>query len=159
MVTPIREIANKHLLFSSASTLHSTMVQNPSNMNMNMDNDIIRGRSTLSSKASLRSSSISSSTSSIPYHQHMKINNDIPDIDCQEPIDCSQLSYEENIEVGNLVRMATNKFFTKKGLHVCNEAPAIKKAPKPRDKGVTNNDSNTSSSQNTINIQLPYDTN
>jgi len=116
MVTPIREVANKHLLFTSGSTLHSTIVQNPSNMNMNMDNNIIRGRSTLSSKASLRSSLISSSTSSIPYHQHIEINNDILDIDCQEPIDCSQLSYEENIEVGNLVRMATNKSFTKKVL-------------------------------------------
>ena len=61
----------------------------------------------------------------------MENNNDIPDIDHQEHIDYSQLSYGENIEVGDSVITATDKFSTKEGQHVCNEAPAIKKAPKP----------------------------
>jgi len=61
----------------------------------------------------------------------MENNNDIPDIDHREHIDYCQLSYGENIEVGDLVITATDKFSTKEEQYICNEAPAIKKTPKP----------------------------
>jgi len=100
-------------------------------MDIDVDNNIIKGRSALSNKAGSRSSLIFSSTSSIPYHQCMEINNDILNINCQEPIDCSQLSYERNIEIDDLVRTVTDKSFTKEEQYICNETPTIKKASKP----------------------------
>jgi len=77
------------------------------------------------------------------------------------PINCSQLSYEGNVEVGDLVKMATDKHSTKENQHVCNEVPALKKVSKPCDKnkGVIIDKTNSSPSQNTINIQLPYNIN
>jgi len=65
------------------------MAQVPSNMEIDVDIDMIRGRSTLNSKASLRSSSISLSTSSVLYHWHMEINDALPDVESWEPIDSS----------------------------------------------------------------------
>ena len=64
------------------------------------DDDDIRGRPTLSSNVSSRSSSISSSTSSRPYHEHMEMKNDLLDVNIQEPIDSSQLSYQKNSDEG-----------------------------------------------------------
>ena len=66
------------------------------------------------SKASFRSSLIFFSTSSILYYQHMEINNNVPDVESQKPIDSSQLLYKENIEVEDLVRTATDKLSPKK---------------------------------------------
>ena len=70
-------------------TLPFSMAQVPSNMEMDVDIDMIRERSTLNSKASSRSSLIPLSISSVLYHWHMKINNALPDIESQEPIDSS----------------------------------------------------------------------
>ena len=123
-------------------------------MNIDINSNIIKERSALSSKASSRSSLIFSSTSSVPYHQHIKINNNIPDIKCWKPIDCSQLLYKGNVKVRDFVRTATNKLSPKKKQCTYNKVPTLKKAPKPQGKDVTNNNSNTSLSQNTINIQL-----
>jgi len=89
MVVSIRKVANKHFLFLSAITSNSTMAQIPSNMDMDIDINMIRGRFALTSKASLKSSSISLSTLSIPYHQCMELNNDLPDTESQELIDSS----------------------------------------------------------------------
>jgi len=121
-------------------------------MDMDVDNNIIRGISALSNKAGSRSSLIFSSTSSILYYQCMEINNDILDINCQEYIDCYQLSYERNIEIDDLVRTVTNKSSTKEEQCIYNEAHTIKKVPKPQGKNVSNNNSNMSPSQNIINI-------
>ena len=79
MVVSSRELVNT--LFHSpskhqTSTLCSTMVQNPSNINMDVNNNIIRKRFSFSNKVDSRSSLISLSTSSIPYYQYMEINND-----------------------------------------------------------------------------------
>ena len=87
------------------------MTQKSSNMDMDVDSDIIRGRSTLSSKAGLRNSLISSSTSSILYHQCMELNNDLSDVEIWEPINSSQLLYAESGKIGDVVSMATNKAF------------------------------------------------
>jgi len=93
MVASIREIMNKHFLSSSAITSNSTMTQIPSNMDI--DIDMIREKPTLTSRASSRSSSISSNTLSIPYHQHMELNNDLPGIEPQEPIVLNCLMQEK----------------------------------------------------------------
>ena len=161
MVAPVREVVNKQFSFSSAITVisNSTMAQIPSNMDMNIDKDIIRGRSALSSKASSRSSSISLSTSSIPYHQHMEINNDLPDTETREPIDSSQLSYAGEVEIGNLVRPASDKESASNSQCVCNETPALKKKPKPHSKGKGKTIEGTSPSESIINIQIPYNIN
>ena len=39
--------------------------------------------------------SISLRCSFISYHEHMEINNNLPDVDLQEPVDSSQLSYKD----------------------------------------------------------------
>ena len=159
MVAPVREVANKQFSNSSANTFHSTMAQFPSNMDMDVDCDeIIRGRPVLPGKANSRSSSISSSTSSIPYHECMEINNNIPDVDIREPINSSQLSYKDNTEKDESVSKVADTIPLARKQCVSNEAPALKTAPKPGGRGVSNNNSN-SSPQETFNIQLLYDIN
>jgi len=76
------------------------MPQLPSNMDIDVDYDIIRGRSAFSSKASSRNSSVFSSTSSTPYHEYMELNNNLLDIEFPEPINSSQLSYADQVDVG-----------------------------------------------------------
>ena len=131
MVVPIREVVNKHFSNSAIFTTHFSMAQLPSNMEMDVDCDSIRGRSTLSSKAGSRDSSISSSTLLVLYHQHMEMNNDHPEVESQEPIDSSQLSYEGNAETEHSVSMVTDKPPPKEGQHVQNEALALKTTSKP----------------------------
>jgi len=89
----------------------------------------------------------------------MKINNDLPDVKSQKPIDSSQLSYKENVRVENSVSMVTDKLSSKKEQYLYNEIPALKSIPKLWDRDRLNNNSNMSSSQNTINIQLLYNIN
>ena len=61
-----------------------------------VDMDNIRGRFSLSSKTNSRNLLISSGTSLKLYHEHIKLNNNLPDIDIWEPINSSQLSYKNN---------------------------------------------------------------
>jgi len=137
------------------------MAQIPSNMDMNININIFRGRSAHTSRTSLRSSSISSSTLSIPYHQHIELNNDLPNTVSQKPIDSSQLSYTEEVEVGNLVRLATDKNSASDSQCVCNKIPTLKKKPQPYSKGKdkTINGTSFSPSENVVNTQLPYNIN
>jgi len=69
MVAPIRDLAN--ILFSNFPSAIQTlqMAQSPSAMDMNMDMNIIRERSALSSKNGLRESSISLSNFSQAYYE------------------------------------------------------------------------------------------
>ena len=104
MVVPVRELANKQFSHSSANTFYSTMAQFPSSTNMDVDSDtILRGRFNLSSKAKSRSSLISSSTSSIPYHECMKSEKNKPEDNIREPIDSSQLSCKDSMDKGESV--------------------------------------------------------
>ena len=85
------------------------MVQFPSNMNIYVNTNIIRGRFTSSSKVSSRKPSTYSTASFTPYYQRMKIQDNFLDEDVQEPIDSSQLSYVSNNEqASKLVRLATD---------------------------------------------------
>jgi len=159
IVVPIRELANKHLFTSAISITPLSMTQIPSNMKMDIDYDSIKKRSALLSKNSLRIFSISSSTLFVLYYQYMEINNDLPDIESQEPIDSSQLSYKENVEVGSSVSKTADNLSPKKSQHVNNEASALKSTPNPQDKGIPNNSFISHSFQDMINIQLLYDIN
>jgi len=69
------------------------MSQLPFNIDIDINCDIIRGKSALSSKTSSRNSSVFSNTSFIPYHKHIELNKNLSDIEFLEPIDSSQLSY------------------------------------------------------------------
>ena len=94
--------------------------------------DITKGKSTFLSKMSSRSTSVVSDTSSIPYYLRMEINNDLPGEITVEPIDSSQLSYQDNVEGGsNLVSETANLGPARKSQHVQHDALALNKAPKP----------------------------
>ena len=57
------------------------MANLPSKIDMNINCDIIRKRSTFSSKMNSRDSSVISNMSTTPYHERMKINNNLLDDD------------------------------------------------------------------------------
>ena len=160
MVVPIKELANIQLSSSVFSSKHFQMANLPSYMDMDIDSDTIRGRSTSLSKTNSREASVLLNASTTPYHERMEINNNLPDEDVQGPIDSSQLSYNNNVEVGYSVRKAGDNHPPRDSQHVQSEAPALKNTPKSQDESVSNNNNtNTCPSQNTINIQLPYDVN
>jgi len=160
MVVPIRELANKQLFTSTISSKLSNMAHLPFATDMNINN-ITRGRSTSSSKMSSRSTSVVSDASSIPYHLRIEINNDLLDKITVEPIDSSQLSYQDNVKRrSNLVSEAADPGPIRKSQHVQHDALALDKAPKPQGKSAAINNTNTSLPQeNVISIQLPYDPN
>jgi len=108
MVALIRELANIHFSTSATSSKPSTMAKLPFYMDMDINSNIIRGRSASSSKMNSRESSILSNASSSPYHEKMERNNNLPDEDVRDPVDSSQLSYEGNVEVGESVSTATD---------------------------------------------------
>jgi len=85
------------------------MSQIPYNMDIDVNCNIIKGRSTLSSKADSRNSSVFSSTSLVSYHKCMELNNNFPEDDIQDPINSSQLSYERQVDVSESIRKITDK--------------------------------------------------
>jgi len=93
--------------------------------------DSIRGRSPLSSKPSSRNLSVSSSTSSRPYYKHIKLNNDLPNINLWEPIDSSQLSYKNNTRNEKLVSKVADSDSIKNSQHSTYESSALKTTSKP----------------------------
>ena len=132
MVAPIRELANT--LFSTLfiALQPFPMAQLPSIMDMDVNTDIIRGRSASSNRISSRESSTHLNASSVPYHKRMGIQNNLLNEDVQEPVDSSQLSYaSNNKQVGNSVRKATDNSPQEGAQCVCNEALALKNTHKP----------------------------
>jgi len=112
MVVPNRDLGNIHF-FSSAFTTTSTQTNPlPSALEMDINSvdnyDNVRGRTHSPSNVSTRSASIVSQASSLPYHERMVINNDLPDEDIVEPIDNSQLSYSGDGQGRNCVSVATD---------------------------------------------------
>ena len=79
---------------------------------INNYNDV-RKRTYFLSNVSTRSMSIVSQASSLPYHERMLINNNLPDKEIIEPIDSSQLSYSGNSQERNCNSMATDPVFPK----------------------------------------------
>jgi len=81
MVVPITELVNK-LFFTLAINLQPLqMAQFPSDIDIDINTDIIRGKSTFSRKVSSRELSTQFSASSTLYHQRMEIQNNFLDED------------------------------------------------------------------------------
>ena len=75
--------------------------------NKNVNNfDNVRGRSPSPSRVTSRSTSVISKTSSIPYHERMEIQNDFLEEEFREPIDSSQLSYDNQCQESYCVNIA-----------------------------------------------------
>jgi len=150
MIVPNRDLGNKQFLSSAftSSTVQIAPLSHVAVMDVDkVDNfDDIRERSSLSSKVSFRSTSVSLSTSSIPYHKRMVINNNIPDEEFKEPIDSFQLSYKDNSQERNHVSMATDLVPSQGPQCVSNEALALNTYNVPHVDDV-----------NIINIQLLHD--
>jgi len=105
----IRELVN--ILFSTSSTAlqPSPMAQLSFTIDIDVDNNIIRIRSAFSSKFSSRELSTYSTTSFIPYHKRMEIQNNLLNKNIQESVDSFQISYvSSNGQVSNLVRETTD---------------------------------------------------
>ena len=96
IVAPIKELANTFFSTISTTSQSPTMANLPSNMDMNINIDIIRGRSAFSSRISPRESLTHSTASSALYHERMETMNNILDEDIQDLVDISQLSYISN---------------------------------------------------------------
>ena len=126
---------------------------------MDINSNVIRERFTFSSKTNSREASVLLNASSTPYHKRIEINNNLPDEDVWDPIDNSQLFYDNNIKVGDSVRKTTDNHLPRDSQHVWNEVPALKNTPKPQGKDVPNNNTNICLLQDIINIQLPYNVN
>jgi len=92
-----------------------------SNIDMDMDSNIIKERSTLSSKTSFRNSLVFSSTSSTSYHKHMKLNNNFLEDESQEPIDSSQLFYASQVDIDESVKKVTDKILLMRGQYISNK--------------------------------------
>ena len=148
VVVSNRDIRNINFLSSVFTTSLAQMAYLPSNVAMDVNKhsinnyDNVRGKNTFPSNVSSRSTSVSSSTFSIPYHERMVINNEHPNQEHVEPIDNFQLSYSSDSQEHNQDSMATILFFLKEFQHVSNKASVI---------NTCNVDNN-----NVINIQLQY---
>ena len=93
IVVPIRELVNT--LFSTTTTAMepSQIAELLSNIDINIKTDIVRGKSTSSSKNNFIKSSILSQASLMAYHERIEIMNNLLNEDIQDSIDSSQLSH------------------------------------------------------------------
>jgi len=130
MVVSIRVLVNKQISHSSAISFNSTISLFPSNTEMDISiNSILRGRSNLTNKSSLRSSLVSSSAFSIPYHEYIEVNNNKLDNNSREPIDSFQLFYTDNSNRGKSISRVANNSPVNRSQHVSNEALALMFSP------------------------------
>jgi len=161
MVVPIRELANT-LFPSTTKHLSSTsMAQNPSNMDMDMDTDILRGRSVSSSNNSSRESSMHSNASLVPYHKKMEIQSN-------NPLWSEQMKIEENERFSlsyamptksrdSPVKLAIDNSPKERDQCEINMAPALDNTPAPhqdKSKAITN--TNTLRSSRTSHYHITY---
>ena len=89
----------------------------------------------------------------------MELNNDLPDIESQEPIDSSQLSYTREAEY--LVRLVTNKDSASNSQYIYNEISVLKRISQSysKGKGKSIDGPSSSPSENMVNTQLSYNIN
>ena len=87
-----------------------------SGIEINVDSNSIRKRSTSFSKASLESALVTLNNLFTPYHERMEINNDFPNENLRDLVNSSQLLYKNSDKEGNSVRKATNNSL----LEICN---------------------------------------
>jgi len=100
----------------------------------------------------LRSASVLSAVSSIPYHERIEIKNNLPNEDIVDPIDSSQLLYKDNDDMGNSVGKVTDIGPMRTQQHVQNEALALKNTPTTRGGVTAPNIANASQSDDIRNI-------
>ena len=79
------------------------------NINKKVNNfDSVRERSPSSSNVSFINTLVKLKASSISYHERMVIQNNLPDEEFSELINCSQLLYNNNCQETSCVNMAAN---------------------------------------------------
>ena len=83
------ELVNIHTSTSTFNSKLSQMNRIFINVAMDIDSNIIRGRSVFPSSKSSRSTSIISKASSMLYHKRIEINNNLPDEEFVNPINSS----------------------------------------------------------------------
>jgi len=93
MIAPNRDLGNKQFISSAFTSSTVQIAPLPPVVVIDIDKvnnfDNVRGRFSSSSKVSSRSTSVSSSVSSILYHERIVINNDLSDEEFKKPIDSS----------------------------------------------------------------------
>ena len=98
MVVLIRELVNT-LFFTSFTTLqHFPIASLTSNINIDININIIRERSTFFSRIISRESSTYFNVFTTPYHKKIEIQNNLSDKDIQKLINSFQLLYVLNKE-------------------------------------------------------------
>jgi len=156
MIVSNRDLRN---IYFFTSALLSTAFQIdclPANSAMNIDdykninnyNNAKERTSFLSSKVSLRNTSVNSKASSMGYHKRMEIQNKLSDKELIEPINNSQLSYNDNSTKIPCSNKVISQNSPQGSQHVSNEALALNSSTTPC---VDDN--------NVINIQLLYNLN
>jgi len=149
MVAPNRDLRNVQISTSAFSSTTLQMDRLLASLAMDIDNfDNVRERSPSSSRVTSRSNSVISKISSIPYHKRMEIQNDFSEEELREPINSSQLSYDDQCQESHCVSMVIDPVLPQGSQCVSNEAPALNTSSPPY---VDDND--------VINIQLLYDPN
>lgn len=132
MVTPTRELA--YILFPITFTTiqPKLMAHLPSNTDIDIDINMIRGRSTSSSQISFKESSTQSAASSIPYHKRIEIQNNLLNENEQKPVERFGLSYASGKEQKSKIVSKTTNNSPQKGVqHVHNETLALNNTPNP----------------------------
>jgi len=110
MVASIRELVNIQFSTSAFNSKSLHMTNSPSYMDIDVDYNIIRRRSTFSNKINLREPSVILNMSTTSYCERMEINNNLLDEDIQDPINSFQKSYNDSVKEDNLVKKATNNY-------------------------------------------------
>ena len=174
MVAPIGNIANKFIfpatLSSSTTSLYPQAVLPTVNdiFNTGMDkstgtnpvnNFEPRDRSTSIERNISRDNSMSSTCSSVAYHERVTMNNGM-DIDINPPTDLPALSYKEEQEKELRLRKVTETTTNTRPQGGTNKASSCQvnhgdRVPNDRTRGQTHGNDNN----NVINIQLPYNPN
>ena len=174
MVAPSGNIANKFIFPSNLSTtITSRISQAPlptvnESYNMGMDkstgtnpvnNFEPRGRTSSIERNLSRDTSMSSTCSSVAYHERVTMNNGM-DVDTDPPSDFPALSYEEEQGKELRLRKAAETTTNMRPQGGTNEASSSQvnhgdHVPNESTRGQTHGDDDV----NVINIQLPYDPN
>jgi len=94
------------------------MANLPSYIDMNIDSNFIKRRSTSLSKTNSREALVLLNASFTPYYERMEIKNNLLDGDIWDLINSSQISYDNNVEVGNSVRKMTDNHISRDLQHI-----------------------------------------
>ena len=156
MIVSNRDLRNMYFSTSAFLSIAFQIDCLPANLAINIDdyknvnnyNNAKERTSFLSSKVSLRNTSVNSKASSMEYHKRMEIQNELSDKKLIEPINNSQLSYNDNSTKTPCSNKVISQNSPQGPQHILNEALALNPSTAPC---VDDN--------NVINIQLLYNLN